>query len=329
VSLYAVFRRASEYPELKNSAGKLMAFTDIVEEMRSRVGTMELVSFYSYVCDRTGYVQALMDKNDLESRSRIENVQELASSILGFLENEPENPTLAGFLDEVALYTDLDETNDSDNTVTLMTMHAAKGLEFPCVYVVGMEDGLFPGNRAMGDEEEMEEERRLCYVAMTRAKEKLTLTNARQRTLFGRTTPCMPSRFLAEIPEGDMEWIGKPELRPTRREWDGGWDDAFGYGESFHSRPVERSDDGDTPHIPRQETYRQRGTSAALHRGGGGGIPLLQLQPGDSVSHSAFGQGMVLSVRPMGGDALVEVAFDQVGTKKLMLKAAGQHLKKL
>ena len=114
---------------------------------------------------------------------------------MGFLENEPENPTLAGFLDEVALYTDLDSQADSDNCVTLMTMHSAKGLEFPCVFVVGMEDGLFPGNRAMGDEEEMEEERRLCYVAMTRAKEKLTLTNTRQRTLYGRTSPAMPPAF--------------------------------------------------------------------------------------------------------------------------------------
>ena len=141
--------------------------------MRDRVSTMGLVEFYEYVCDRTGYVRALMEKNDMESQGRIENVQELASSIQGFLENEPENPTLAGFLDEIALYTDLDDTNDSDNMVTLMTMHAAKGLEFPYVYVVGMEDGLFPGNRAMGEEEEMEEERRLCYVAMTRAKEHL------------------------------------------------------------------------------------------------------------------------------------------------------------
>ena len=101
----------------------------------------------------------------------------------------------------------------------LMTMHSAKGLEFPSVFVVGMEDGLFPGNRAMGEPEEMEEERRLCYVAMTRAKEKLTLTNARQRMLFGRTTPCMPSRFLKEIPEENMEWLGKPEPRPTS-SWD-------------------------------------------------------------------------------------------------------------
>ena len=192
-----------------------------MEEMRRHVADLGLVEFYEYVCDRTGYVRMLQEKDDMESRGRLENVQELASSIMGFLENEPENPTLAGFLDEVALYTDLDSQADSDNCVTLMTMHSSKGLEFPCVFVVGMEDGLFPGNRAMGDEEEMEEERRLCYVAMTRAKEKLTLTNTRQRTLYGRTSPAMPSRFLKEIPEENMEWLGKPEPQQAASHWEG------------------------------------------------------------------------------------------------------------
>ena len=339
--LYEVLRHASDYLELKNTAGKLMAFTDLVEDMRSKLGTMGLVEFYSYVCDKTGYVRALMDKNDLESRTRLENVQELASSIMGFLENEPEDPTLAGFLDEIALYTDLDETADGDNSVTLMTMHAAKGLEFPYVYVVGMEDGLFPGNRAMGEEEEMEEERRLCYVAMTRAKEHLTMTNARQRMLFGRTTPCTPSRFLKEIPEENMEWLSRPEERPARDSWgDADWDESTsysgygsfgGYGGYAASRRGSR-----VPERPAREAARpSRETtparplaSATTTRRAASAAPSIRLQAGDSVTHDAFGKGMVLSVRPMGGDALIEVAFDKVGTKKLMLKAASQHLTK-
>ena len=128
------------------------------------------------------------------------------------MDNEPEDNTLSGFLNEIALYTDLDSSS-GDNCVTMMTMHSAKGLEFPCVYVVGMEEGIFPGQRVLGDDEELEEERRLCYVAMTRAKEKLTLTNARQRMLFGRTTPNAPSRFLNEVPQENSEWLGKPEPR--------------------------------------------------------------------------------------------------------------------
>ena len=308
LTLMEVLRRAGDYPQLKSAAGKLIGFTAMIDEMRRQSDEMGLVEFYDYVCRRSGYVAMLQEKEDAESRGRLENVEELSSSIQAFLENDPEDPTLSGFLDEVALYTDLDGQEVGDNCVTLMTMHSAKGLEFPSVFVVGMEDGLFPGNRAMGEPEEMEEERRLCYVAMTRAKEKLTLTNARQRMLFGRTTPCMPSRFLKEIPEENMEWLGKPEPRPASR-----WDDDFGDMPRYASQPETRT-------MPKPE-YPVRPTVSSA--------PLLQLQPGDGVRHSAFGQGMVLSVRPMGGDALVEVAFDRVGTKKLMLKAAGAHLTKL
>ena len=315
--LYEILCHASDYPELKASAVKLLAFTDMMEEMRRHVADLGLVEFYEYVFDRTGYVRMLQEKDDMESRGRLENVQELASSIMGFLENEPENPTLAGFLDEVALYTDLDSQADSDNCVTLMTMHSAKGLEFPCVFVVGMEDGLFPGNRAMGDEEEMEEERRLCYVAMTRAKEKLTLTNTRQRTLYGRTSSAMPSRFLKEIPEENMEWLGKPEPQQAASHWEGEW-----------QRPAAASQVRTRREEPVRSTTAPSAPSVRA-RSAAPSAPLMQLRAGDSVRHNAFGDGMVLSVRPMGGDALVEVAFDKIGTKKLMLKAAGTHLTKL
>ena len=219
LTLYDVLCRAEEFPELKSSAAKLKPFTDMIEEMRRRLPDCPLPEFYDYVCERSGYAPALREKDDVESRGRLENVQELKSSILTYLENaEGTEPSLSGFLDEIALYTDLDSRADGDNCVTMMTMHAAKGLEFPQVFVVGMEEGLFPGNRAMGDGAEMEEERRLCYVAMTRAREKLTLTNARQRTLYGRTTPCMPSRFLNEIPEENMEWLSKPQ--PRSESWE-------------------------------------------------------------------------------------------------------------
>ena len=318
VPLYDIFKTADQYPELKNVSGKLKDFTALIEELRSHVVDMGLVAFYEFVCERTGYVPMLQEKNDMESRGRLENVQELTSSILAFLENDPENPTLAGFLDEIALYTDLDSQSDADNCVTMMTMHSAKGLEFPQVYVVGMEDGLFPGNRAMGDDEEMEEERRLCYVAMTRAKEKLTMTNARQRMLFGRTTPCMPSRFLTEIPEADMEWIGKAEPKPAQPRWSDGWNDEHFGGSGYTATYTQPRSN-----VPKKPTASVGGMHKAAS------APLLQLKAGDSVKHKAFGQGMVLSVRPMGNDALLEVAFDQVGTKKLMLKAAGVHLTKL
>ena len=329
LTLYDVLCRAEEFPELKSSAAKLKPFTDMIEEMRRRLPDCPLPEFYDYVCERSGYAPALREKDDVESRGRLENVQELKSSILTYLENaEGTEPSLSGFLDEIALYTDLDSRADGDNCVTMMTMHAAKGLEFPQVFVVGMEEGLFPGNRAMGDGAEMEEERRLCYVAMTRAREKLTLTNARQRTLYGRTTPCMPSRFLNEIPEENMEWLSKPQ--PRSESWeerdsdygDRGYGSSYGgYGQRSAAPVLTRRE----PAEPKAGALRSAaGASKATPKAA---APRMQIQAGETVEHDAFGRGLVLSVRAMGGDALVEVAFDSVGTKKLMLKMAAQHLK--
>ena len=329
LTLYDVLCRAEEFPELKSSAAKLKPFTDMIEEMRRRLPDCPLPEFYDYVCERSGYAPALREKDDVESRGRLENVQELKSSILTYLENaEGTEPSLSGFLDEIALYTDLDSRADGDNCVTMMTMHAAKGLEFPQVFVVGMEEGLFPGNRAMGDGAEMEEERRLCYVAMTRAREKLTLTNARQRTLYGRTTPCMPSRFLNEVPEENMEWLSKPQ--PRSESWeerdsdysDRGYGSSYGgYGQRSAAPVVTRRE----PAEPKAGALRSAaGASKAAPKAA---APRMQIQAGETVEHDAFGRGLVLSVRAMGGDALVEVAFDSVGTKKLMLKMAAQHLK--
>ena len=328
LTLYDVLCRAEEFPELKSSAAKLKPFTDMIEEMRRRLPDCPLPEFYDYVCERSGYAPALREKDDVESRGRLENVQELKSSILTYLENaEGTEPNLSGFLDEIALYTDLDSRADGDNCVAMMTMHAAKGLEFPQVFVVGMEEGLFPGNRAMGDGAEMEEERRLCYVAMTRAREKLTLTNARQRTLYGRTTPCMPSRFLNEIPEENMEWLSKPQ--PRSESWeerdsdygDRGYGSYGGYGQRSAAPVVTRRE----PAEPKAGALRSAaGASKAAPKAA---APRMQIQAGETVEHDAFGRGLVLSVRTMGGDALVEVAFDSVGTKKLMLKMAAQHLK--
>ena len=328
LTLYDVLCRAEEFPELKSSAAKLKPFTDMIEEMRRRLPDCPLPEFYDYVCEHSGYAPALREKDDVESHGRLENVQELKSSILTYLENaEGTEPSLSGFLDEIALYTDLDSRADGDNCVTMMTMHAAKGLEFPQVFVVGMEEGLFPGNRAMGDGAEMEEERRLCYVAMTRAREKLTLTNARQRTLYGRTTPCMPSRFLNEIPEENMEWLSKPQ--PRSESWeerdsdysDRGYGSYGGYGQRSAAPVVTRRE----PAEPKAGALRSAaGASKAAPKAA---APRMQIQAGETVEHDAFGRGLVLSVRAMGGDALVEVAFDSVGTKKLMLKMAAQHLK--
>ena len=319
LTLYDVFRQANRFPSLKSAAAKLIAFTDMIEDLRRRLPDCDLLEFYDLVCDRSGYAAALREKDDLESRGRLENVEELKSSILSYLENAEGDPSLSGFLDEIALYTDLDSRVDGDNCVTMMTMHAAKGLEFPQVFVVGMEEGLFPGNRAMGDPDEMEEERRLCYVAMTRAKDKLTLTNARQRTLYGRTTPCMPSRFLNEIPEDNMEWLSKPQ--PRSDSWD---EDDAGYDGGGYGAYARRGGPATALAAKKPDALHTSAAKAAPRPA----VPRMDLKLGEMVDHDAFGRGMVLSVRPMGGDAMLEVAFDKVGTKRLMLKMAAQHLQK-
>ncbi len=322
-SFYEILKRAGEYPALKASAAKLQAFAAMIGELRELEETLELPDLYDAVCEKTGYIKALEEKGDMESRGRIENVQELRSSILGFLEGAPEDPSLAGFLDSVALYTDLDDAADSDNCVSLMTMHSAKGLEFPNVFVVGMEEGVFPSGRSVGESDEMEEERRLCYVAMTRARQRLVMTCARQRMLYGRTSTNLPSRFLEELPAGPIDWQSKTEPRGADR-----WGDqaaAFGSMASGESRAqtAPRAARPTRPVRPRHDT----GFTAAPAPTPSAG--LLQLEKGDAIEHRTFGKGMVLSVRPMGGDALIEVAFDGVGTKKLMLKVAGAHITKL
>ncbi len=338
-SLYEIIRNADLFPTLKTAAGKLTKFADLIDGLRRAGGTLALPEFYDEVLNQTGYVRALEEKKDMESRGRIENVQELKSNILGFLEQDPEDATLSGFLNEIALYTDLDSVEADDNCVTMMTIHSAKGLEFPVVYVVGMEEGIFPGAASMYDEEELEEERRLCYVAMTRARERLVMTNARQRMLYGRTSANKSSRFLDEIPAEDMRWESKPEPKFGTYDEDsfGGsrWGDDFGggsFGGSSYSGSSGRSGGYVSGGVhtykstkPAAQTLRtsSRGSTPAAPS-----VGLIQLSQGDQVEHTAFGKGTVVSVKPMGGDALAEVAFE-TGTKKLMLKAAGKHLKKL
>jgi DNA helicase-2/ATP-dependent DNA helicase PcrA len=342
--LAQVIRDAAHYPALQKSAAKLSAFTTMLDQLRDQAEDMELWDFYDQVVAATGYVAALEAKNTLENRTRVENVHELKSSIQNYAERTQE-PTLAGFLDEVALYTDLDSAEDSDNCVLMMTMHSAKGLEFPWVFVAGMEEGIFPGLRVIGDPDEMEEERRLCYVALTRAKERLFLTCASQRMLFGRTNSNRPSRFIGEIPDGCIDKSGRAFVDADKREYGGRWQDVQ-QGEGQASAAPQSSTSrtsrygtgyGGRSRRPRQETGDLGGGISIRHQAKPTGQQavqasfylLSQYKKGTVVEHTAFGRGMIVSLTPMGGDALAEVAFDTVGTKRLMLKAAAQYMTKV
>ena len=318
-SLWDVLTQAGQIPELHKAAPKFQKFVDLIQAMQRLCQEVELPEAYETLIQESGYAAMLSAKQDNESKSRLENIHELSSSISGYLENA-EDPSLGGFLDEVALYTDLDGVEDADNCVTLMTMHAAKGLEFPVVFAVGMEEGVFPGYRAIGEEEELEEERRLCYVALTRAKERLYLTCASQRMLFGRTSANLPSRFVQEIPDEHLEKGGKVRRPQGETFRDSDWSGEEGFSQV--RQPIN----------PRVRTYAPpsgtKAPQAAYRKPAPKAQPLLQLRKGDMVRHTAFGTGMVLSIQPMGGDALIEVAFDNVGTKRMMLKAASQFMTK-
>lgn len=302
--LYQVISDPYSYGPLEKSALKMLQFSAMIEELAelSQSG-MSLPEFYDEVLRRTGYEEMLSTKDTEESKTRLENIRELKSSIHSYMDNT-ENPTLSGFLEEIALYTDLEQYNEGDDAVVMMTMHSAKGLEFPNVFLVGFEDGLFPGMRAIGDAQEMEEERRLCYVAITRAKRSLTITYARRRMIYGRTSAAMASRFLREIPEDCIVRKGISQPRPEPA-W-GTPSPGYSYAKARQSWHSESS------MLPKT-----------------GEASYLELNKGDMVLHGAFGRGMVLSVTKMGGDALLEIAFDDIGTKKLMAKAASAHMKKL
>jgi len=310
-SLYSVVADPYSYAPLEKPAMKMIQFSALIEGLDQLLEDgMSLPEFYDEVLSRTGYADMLLAKPTEENKTRLENVKELKSSINAYVENA-EVPTLAGFLEEIALYTDIEQYNEGDDAVVMMTMHSAKGLEFPHVFLVGFEDGLFPGMRAIGDKEEMEEERRLCYVAITRAKKSLTISHAKQRMLYGRTSAALPSRFLKEIPEECI--VRKGGYRKIGETGPRYGSDGFGYQNPYQ-------------YAAKKDQFRKAETSTFTAQKQG---TYLDLNKGDMVSHAAFGRGLVLSVMKMGGDALLEIAFDDIGTKKLMAKTASVHMKKL
>ena len=339
-SLFETMENASHLAGL--TAGKKMeAFCAMIRSLQEKAAELPLDEFFDALLEETGYVAALENKNEDENLARIENVHELKTSIVKSME-QGDGGDLYSFLDEVALYTDMDNYDKNADAAVMMTMHSAKGLEFPVVFLIGAEEGLFPGLMAVGSEEEMEEERRLCYVAITRAKEKLHITCAAQRMLYGRTNANLPSRFTDEIP---AELLDRQGFSYRRRETRDEFGDLAGYGRE------EYSDYGsDRPHSYggySERSYSSRGgysgysqTSRTAPRPTAHTAPrptptpapkesLPDFKVGDAVEHKAFGKGKIEKLSPMGGDALVEVAFESGETKKLMLRIASRQMTKL
>ena len=306
--LFSVLQDCRNYSDLQKSAPRLLQFTEIMDNLRSILEGSPLDLFYDLVLEKTGYLRALEGPGLDENLSRIENINELKSNIISFMK-DAENPTLSGFLDEVALYTDIEQYDADSDCALLMTMHSAKGLEFPTVFIVGAEDGIFPGLQSIGEPSEMEEDRRLCYVAMTRAKEKLYLTCAHRRMLFGRTTSNQVSRFVGEIPD---EHIEKPA--PKKNFGFGGIGTTGYSGHSYGTSGTSKK-----PKPPKPYTLAEPPAPVAS---------AASFKAGDSVRHRAFGDGVIKTLQPMGSDALIEIAFSST-TKRLMLKSAIQHMEKI
>lgn len=289
LSLFEIFEHADEYADLSRRSAVLMHFTDTIKSLAEEAESFDAESFFDSLCEKTGYLDMLRAQG-AEGEGRIENIGELKTNLMKY-EEAAEQPELAGFLEEVALYTDLDRMEETDS-VLMMTLHSAKGLEFPSVFVVGMEEGVFPGMQAIYDMNEMEEERRLAYVGMTRAKRNLYLTAAASRMIFGQTNHNRISRFIEEIPDEYKEFFDETERRRQNVSY------------HFEEAPSGR--------IRTEKTF-----SAAPQKAQG-----TVFGVGDRVRHKVFGGGTVLAASPMAGDTMLEIAFDTKGTKKLMANFA-------
>lgn len=295
-TMFEVIQRARIYAELSRSVESLRRFAELIEGLKILSDAMPLAEFVQNVTDMSGYRQMLIDGGEQE-RDRIENIDELISGVLEYQKNN-EEATLTGYLEEVALVADVDKYDESADAVILMTIHSSKGLEFPVVFLPGMEDGIFPGMKTItGPQDEMEEERRLAYVAVTRAKEKLYILYANERMLWGRSGHNPPSRFIDEIPP---QYVEKQD---TRRDGDATRHIVKPAGKVYFTDKTHVGG-GD---ITINKTV-QRSTQPVAEK----------ISEGDRVRHRIFGDGEVLSVRNMGADIMYEVAFDNVGTKKLM-----------
>ena len=301
-ALFDILDRADSFPELNRSAPRMREFTAMIKSLRSFSENNTPDLLLDELLEKSGYLRSLEEKGTDEDTARAENVRELKTSILTFM-RESGDRMLAGYLADVALYTDLDNYDKNADSVVMMTIHSAKGLEFPTVFLVGMEETIFPGLRAIGEDAEMEEERRLCYVAITRAKKKLFLVSARQRMIFGRTNVNKVSRFVEEIP---------PELIDHKN---------IPKGYDYHERRQSAGFEIPAGSIKSPYSFRPAPKSAAPSE-------TPSFKTGDHVRHKAFGTGTITKMTPMGGDFLIEVSFDSAGLKKLMLRAAAQHMEK-
>ena len=294
-SMFEVIEKADKYAALSRTAPTLLSFASLINSLtKSAADGCPLDALVNLTLDQSGYMKMLTDAGQ-EEAERVENLQEFISGVVEYMSSS-EEPTLTGFLEETSLVADVDRYDESADAVVLMTIHSAKGLEFPVVFLPGMEEGIFPGMQATMNEGEIEEERRLAYVAITRAKELLYITTTRSRIQYGRTQYNPPSRFIEEIPK-------KLTVSDTARAAEKRRTEAM-YTPKVY---ISKSDKPVTDITVNKPIIAKTANT-----------PKEKFSPGDRVKHITFGEGEILSVKPMGADVLYEIMFDSVGTKKLM-----------
>ncbi len=296
--------RVQDIPEIKAKSSKAVKdFWDVVSGLH-KLSTYPVMEFVKQVIDKIGYVDYLVGSYESDSDERLENIEELVNAASEYDDTNPEG-SLQGFLEEVALISDLDKWDDKTDTVTMMTLHAAKGLEFPIVFVAGLEEGLLPHSQSMDSDDDVEEERRLCYVGITRAQKELFLVHTRYRAKYGQRSACIPSRFLSEIPEDVIEEINKtdynlytdkPQTEYTIDNGEMEENEEFQYNE-------EEIEHDELPEFDSKETWN-----------------VNNLVSGDPVNHAVFGRGRVIKIAPSSNT--VHVNFNKVGMKKLALEYA-------
>ena len=323
IPMYEIIKEADQYG-LARVYTNAQSFISVIEDLISKKDEYTMTELIKHTLNETGYTKALEEENSIEAENRIENLEEFLTVAVQFEEEEAEND-LSSFLEGITLSSDIDGMNEEDS-VTLMTLHSAKGLEFPVVFLVGMEEGIFPGYKSIGEPKELEEERRLCYVGITRAKNNLYLTCSRQRTMFGSTS-CNPvSRFVKEIPKAMLEGSSELGNESENKFKDSNYD--WSYGKAGSSKVVSyKIENSNTRKEPSFAFKSAESFLAKLNnKVQTSQADVSKYQEGQRIYHKRFGEGNISKIEPEGDDLKLDIQFDKVGHKRLMAKFANLEI---